>query len=173
MRNNGLTILEVGNTDQKNLESLYLLINEKKGMAIRNARYIDKHNLQRYLSQHKKAGSIFYLITDETETILGFFKVDINLQHLSAHLNFGFDWDIPTLSTVFIESFEILREILISKFKIERILIPITGTHTDIEALIQSHPKIIHSITLQQEHLDKDGIRQPVTYYDYFTDNEE
>lgn len=173
--NNKLKVSFVDIENPMDLLNLYFLMNDEKGMLLRNQHHAyTQKKLEAYLRYHRENnGDLFFLIKSQSDDPIGYYQVTLNRQHLVAHIYFSFLWDIPELNLIFIEAFEVIKGFLKAQFKIQRIVLPITGNHPDVEQLILNHPHITSSITLQQEHLDKCNVRQLVTYYDYFVDSEE
>lgn len=120
-----------------------------------------------YLRHALQADNAFFLANKEDENI-GFFHIAFNWQHRLAQVYFTFLWDYENLPQIFSSSLKLLAMWLKDYHQIERITLPITGVHPDIDSLLLSCEEITQSIVLAQEHLDKDHQRQPVTFYDYF-----
>ena len=157
--------------DQKNnndLTNLYLLMKDEKGMQIRNQRSIyTPKEFEAYFLHTTQADNHFILVSQDDKDI-GYFQASLNKQHRLAQIYFTFLWNHEDLSHAFVSAFNLLTTWLKENHQIERIALPITGEHTDIQKLLLSNEQIKQSIVLAQEHLDKDNQRQPVTFYDCF-----
>lgn len=148
------------------LLDLYHFMNDPLSMSIRNQRHeISQPDLQSYLNSNVDDGKNFILIKYQNKTV-GYFQVNVNPN--LVHLYFSFLWDMTNLFEIFSIAFEKISTYLNDSHNINRLVLPITGDHTNIEVLLLAHPRIKKTVTLQQEHLDKDNNRQPVIFYESY-----
>lgn len=152
----------------ENKADLYQFMQDETGRSIRNQKsaYGPKEFEAYYL--HEIQSQHHFVLVRQGDQDVGYFQASINHQHRIAQIYFSFLWDHPTLTTTFPFALNLLTAWLKEKTQTERFVIPITGIHADIEALLLSCEQVKQSIVLAQEHLDKDHQRQPVTFYDYF-----